>query len=57
MKWYRIIRDRVLQLTCSHPDRVLQSIYREPLAYTGRAEYYCPDCQRLRASCRMPEGI
>jgi hypothetical protein len=45
------------QLICSHQHRVLEMIYREPLTYTRRAEYYCPDCNRLWASCEMPEGI
>jgi hypothetical protein len=57
MRWYRIIRGWMRQVTCPHSDRVLQMIYREPLAYTRRAQYYCPDCERLWASCRMPEGI
>jgi hypothetical protein len=57
MKWYSIIGRWMRQLTCPHPDRVLQMIYREPLAYTRRAQYYCPDCKRLWESCHMPEGI
>jgi hypothetical protein len=45
------------QLTCPHTNRVLEAIFREPLNYTRRAQYYCPDCKRLWASCQMPEGI
>jgi hypothetical protein len=54
LKFLRLV---LRQLTCTHPNRVLESIFREPIGYTRRAQYYCPDCERGWASCQMPEGI
>lgn len=48
--WFR-------QLACRHENRVLECIFREPIGYTRRAQYSCPDCKRVWASCQMPEGI
>jgi hypothetical protein len=53
----KLLRRLMRQLTCPHQNRVLDTIFREPLTYTRRAQYYCPDCKRLWASGQMPEGI
>jgi hypothetical protein len=45
------------QLTCAHERRILDNIIREPLTYTRLARYYCPDCERLWASAKLPEEI
>ncbi|MBI3911906.1 MAG: hypothetical protein HY320_13365 [Armatimonadetes bacterium] len=48
--WFR-------QLFCPHKNRILDMIFREPVTYTRRAQYYCPDCQRSWASWKLPDGI
>jgi hypothetical protein len=53
----KTLRLFVRQLTCTHPRRILDTIFREPLTYTRLAQYYCPDCERMWASGKMPEGI
>lgn len=53
----KFLRHWLRQMTCTHPNRVLHAIFREPIGYTRRAQYHCPDCERVWASCQMPEGI
>jgi hypothetical protein len=53
----KALRRWLQQFTCRHEKRVLEAIFREPIGYTRRAQYYCPECQRVWASCQMPEGI
>jgi len=52
-----LVKTLFRQLVCPHQNRVLEMIVREPLTYTRRAQYFCPDCKRNWASAQMPEGI
>ncbi len=52
-----LVKTLLKQLMCPHSNRVLEMIVREPLTYTRRAQYHCPDCKRNWASAQMPEGI
>jgi transposase-like protein len=52
-----LVKTLIKQLMCSHENRVLEMIVREPLTYARRAQYHCPDCKRSWASAQMPEGI
>jgi hypothetical protein len=51
------LRQFFRQLTCAHERRILDTIFREPMTYTRLARYYCPDCERMWASGKLPEGI
>ena len=42
---------------CEHKSRILAMIVREPITYTRRAQYYCPDCQHSWHSWKLPEGV
>jgi len=52
-----LVKTLLKQLMCPHQNRVLEMIVREPLTYTRRAQYHCPDCKRSWASAQMPERI
>jgi hypothetical protein len=47
----------VRHLCCDHKRRVLAMIVREPVTYSRRAQYYCPECQHSWHSWKLPEGI
>ena len=53
----KVIRQWIQQIRCSHENRILESIAREPITYTRQACYYCPDCQRNWTSCRLPDSV
>jgi len=42
---------------CEHRRRQLQMIVREPITYTRRAQYFCPECNHCWHSGKLPEGI
>jgi transposase-like protein len=52
-----LLKQFIKQLVCPHQNRVLEMIVREPLTYTRRAQYHCPDCNRSWASAHLPDGI
>jgi hypothetical protein len=53
----KVIRQWIRQLSCSHDNRVLEGIVREPITYARQANYYCPDCQRNWVSWKLPDSV
>jgi hypothetical protein len=54
---FKAIRQWFKQLTCSHENRIMDGIVREPITYCRQASYYCPDCQRNWVSWKLPDSV
>jgi hypothetical protein len=57
MLFVKALRHWFRQLLCSHENRILDGIVREPITYARQASYYCPDCQRSWISWKLPDSV
>ena len=53
---FKVLRHWFRQLCCSHENRILEGICREPVTYVRQGSYYCPDCQRSWVSWKLPDS-
>lgn len=54
---FQAIREWYRQLRCSHDNRRMDGIVREPVTYGRQASYHCPECQKSWVSWKLPEGL
>ena len=54
---FQAIRQWFRQFNCSHDNRMLDAIVREPATYARQASYHCPDCDRSWTSWKLPDSV
>lgn len=53
----KVIQYWIRRFNCSHDNRILEGIVREPVTYARQGNYYCPDCERNWVSWKLPDGL